>query len=40
MCEDDAKMYVTIIWANFDETLYVSGLGLPKECSTEGVNWI
>lgn len=38
---DVAVIDATVIWANFDETLYASDLpGLPEECSTESINWI
>ncbi len=37
---DTAEIDATICWANFDETLYASDLGLPKECSPEGINWV
>jgi hypothetical protein len=38
--EDDEYFDATICWANFDETLYAADLGLPEECSPEGINWV
>ncbi|CAN5626904.1 hypothetical protein BH24ACT22_BH24ACT22_05200 [soil metagenome] len=37
---DTAEVDATICWANFDEILYAADLGLPKECSPEGITWI
>lgn len=38
--DNDPCFSATVAWANFDETLYAVDLGLPEECSSEGINWI
>lgn len=38
--KDAAEFYATIIWANWEETIYAFDSGLPKECSSEGINWL
>ncbi|AHY45981.1 Hypothetical Protein RradSPS_0698 [Rubrobacter radiotolerans] len=35
----EASLQTTIVWANFLEHVEGSAEGLPKECSTEAINW-
>ncbi|QIN79270.1 hypothetical protein GBA65_12915 [Rubrobacter marinus] len=34
-----AESRATVVWVNLEEDLMAVGYGLPKSCSTEGINW-
>ena len=35
-----AQMWAGIVWALFEEEVFASGCGLPRNCSREAITWI